>query len=151
MQESGCGNLMRFVVHIFLPHQTEALILNYVTSTTSISVGGKVKPNNWGNEAMARWQMRESMSLGWAWALGKISPAQCSCRFHRHNLPNCYHHHNHHREVLTSWWSAFRLLSSRLSWDLLPSEPEPKPTVRSWASNLICLHLMRNSPFLVRL
>ena len=40
MQESGCGNLMRFVVHIFLLHQTEALILHYVTSTTSSSVGG---------------------------------------------------------------------------------------------------------------
>ena len=65
MQESGCGNLMRFVVHIFLPHQTEALILNYVTSTTSSSVGGggEAKEETKGSHGKMT-DERESMSLG---------------------------------------------------------------------------------------
>ena len=65
VQESGCGKLMRFVVHLFLLHQTEARFLNYFNSTTSISVGGggEAKEERKGSHGEMT-DERESMSFG---------------------------------------------------------------------------------------
>ena len=147
VQESGCGNLMRFVVHLFLLHQTGARFLNYVNSTTSVSVGGggKAKEQRKGSHGEMTYEW-ESMSLGWTWALGKIYPA-------------------HVVSIILTLLIATTLIIIIERCSLLGDQPatccllvchetccpHQNQRIRSWVSNLFYLHLIRNSPFLVRL